>query len=391
MPNQDYNELKKTPLYDLHLSLGAKMVEFAGYAMPVQYPAGILKEHLHTREKAGLFDVSHMGQAFLHSLEVERGAPGAHEAIAAALETLMPGEISKLKKGAARYTVLLSEAGGVLDDLMVSRPLRDDLQGMMFLVVNAARKKEDFALIQQKLGDRVRLDIAHDRALLAVQGPKAAAVVSRLIPGAAEQTFMTMRGYSWPAVDNGAYVVVSRLGYTGEDGFEISVPNSHAELLAKALLAAPEVEPVGLGARDSLRLEAGLCLYGHDLSPETSPIEGNIAFAVGKRRRDEGGFPGAERIQRELIEGPKRLRIGLKPEGRAPAREGAEIQSVDGKKIGEVTSGGFGPSAGAPVAMGYVEAGFSKTGTQVNLIVRGKPLPATVADMPFVPHRYYRG
>ena len=328
MPNQDYNELKKTPLYDLHLSLGAKMVEFAGYAMPVQYPAGILKEHLHTREKAGLFDVSHMGQAFLHSLEVERGAPDAHEAIAAALETLMPGEISKLKKGAARYTVLLSEAGGVLDDLMVSRPLRDDLQGMMFLVVNAARKKEDFALIQQKLGDRVRLDIAHDRALLAVQGPKAAAVVSRLIPGAAEQTFMTMRGYSWPAVDNGAYVVVSRLGYTGEDGFEISVPNSHAELLAKALLAAPEVEPVGLGARDSLRLEAGLCLYGHDLTPETSPIEGNIAFAVGKRRREEGGFPGAERIQRELIEGPKRLRIGLKPEGRAPAREGAEIQSV---------------------------------------------------------------
>ncbi len=391
MPDQDNSKLKKTPLYDLHLSLGAKMVEFAGYAMPVQYPAGVLKEHLHTREKAGLFDVSHMGQAFLHSGEVERGAPGAHEAIAAALETLMPGEIAKLKKGAARYTVLLSEDGGVLDDLMISRPFRDELQGMMFLVVNAACKTEDFALIQQKLGDRVRLDIAHDRALLAVQGPKAAAVVSRLIPGAAEQTFMTMRGYSWPAADNGAYVVVSRLGYTGEDGFEISVPNSHAELLAKALLAAPEVEPIGLGARDSLRLEAGLCLYGHDLTPEISPVEGNIAFAVGKRRREEGGFPGAARIQREFAEGPKRLRVGLRPEGRAPAREGAEIQSAHGKIIGAVTSGGFGPTLGAPVAMGYVDAEFSKTGTEVNLMVRGKPLPAVIADMPFVPHRYYRG
>lgn len=391
MPDQDHNELKKTPLYDLHLSLGAKMVTFAGYAMPVQYPAGVMKEHLHTREKAGLFDVSHMGLAYLSTTEAPLGSDEAHEKIAAAIETLVPGEIRKLKKGGVRYTVLLSEDGGVLDDLMVTRVYSDELQGMLSLVVNAATKEQDFALIREKLKDVAKLEIAAGRALIAVQGPKAGAVVSRLFPGADKQPFMSARPHYWPASDNGAYIVLSRLGYTGEDGFEISVPNSHAELLAKALLAAPEVEPVGLGARDSLRLEAGLCLYGHDLTPELSPIEGNIAFAVGKRRREEGGFPGSARIQRELAEGPKRLRVGLRPEGRAPAREGAEIQSVDGKKIGEVTSGGFGPSAGAPVAMGYVDAEFSKTGTQVNLIVRGKPLPAIVADMPFVPHRYYRG
>lgn len=391
MSGVENKTLKRTPLYDLHLSLGAKMVEFAGYEMPVQYPSGVLKEHLHTREKASLFDVSHMGQAFLDSKEAARGAPDAHEKIAAALETMLPGEIVKLKRGGARYTVLLSEDGGVLDDLMVSRPVRDELQGMMFLVVNAATKDADFALLEEKLGDRIKFAVARDRSLLALQGPKAAAVVNRLIPGAADQTFMTMRGYAWPASDESAFLVVSRLGYTGEDGFEISVPDSHAMLLAKALLAAPEVEPAGLGARDSLRLEAGLCLYGHDLTPEISPIEGNIAFAVGKRRREEGGFPGAARIQRELAEGPRRLRVGLRPEGRAPAREGTEIQSTDGKTIGAVTSGGFGPTVNGPVAMGYVDAEFSKPGTPVNLIVRGKSLPAAVASMPFVPHNYYRG
>ncbi len=391
MSATEHSTLKKTPLYDLHLSLGAKMVEFAGYAMPVQYPAGVLKEHLHTREKVGLFDVSHMGLAYLHTTEMALGSDEAHEKIAAAIETLVPGEIRKLKKGAARYTVLLSDDGGVLDDLMISRIFLDELQGMLFLVVNAATKEQDFALIREKLAGVAELNIVTDRALIAVQGPMAAAVVNRLFPGAAEQPFMSIRPRFWPASDDQAFIVVSRLGYTGEDGFEISVPNSHAELLAKALLAAPEVEPVGLGARDSLRLEAGLCLYGHDLTPEISPIEGNIAFAVGKRRREEGGFPGAARIQRELAEGPKRLRVGLRPEGRAPAREGAEIQSTDGKTIGAVTSGGFGPSAGAPVAMGYVDAAFSKTGTPVNLIVRGKPLSAVVADMPFVPHGYYRG
>ena len=391
MSGVENKTLKRTSLYDLHLSLGAKMVEFAGYEMPVQYPAGVLKEHLHTREKASLFDVSHMGQAFLDSKEAVRGAPDAHEKIAAALETMLPGEIVKLKKGGVRYTVLLSEDGGVLDDLMVSRPARDELQGMMFLVVNAATKDADFALLEERLGGRIKFAVAKDRSLLALQGPKAAAVVNRLIPGAADQTFMTMRGYAWPASDESAFLVVSRLGYTGEDGFEISVPDTHAMLLAKALLAAPEVEPAGLGARDSLRLEAGLCLYGHDLTPDVSPIEGNIAFAIGKRRREEGGFPGAARIQKELAEGPKRLRVGLRPEGRAPAREGAEIQSADGRNIGAVTSGGFGPTVNGPVAMGYVDAEFSKTGTHVNLIVRGKPLPAVVADMPFTPHNYYRG
>jgi aminomethyltransferase len=391
MSGVDSQALKRTPLYDLHLALGAKMVEFAGYEMPVQYPIGVLKEHLHTREKAGLFDVSHMGQAYLKTTEAPLGSEEAHEKISAAIETLVPGEIRKLKKGGMRYTVLLSDEGGVLDDLMVTRLYRDDLQGMLSLVVNAAMKEQDFALIEERLKGIATLEVAHDRALIAVQGPKAAAVVNRLLPGSLEQPFMTVRPQRWPASDNSAYIVVSRCGYTGEDGFEISVPNSHAVLLAKALLAAPETEAIGLGARDSLRLEAGLCLYGHDLTPDISPIEGNIAFAVGKRRRAEGGFPGAARIQRELAEGSKRLRVGIRPNGRAPAREGSEIQSVDGKTIGSVTSGGFGPTVNGPVAMGYVDAAFAATGTQVCLIVRGKPLPAVVADMPFVPHRYYRG
>lgn len=379
--------LKQTPLTALHRSLGAKMVEFAGYEMPVQFPLGVLKEHLHTREKAGLFDVSHMGQAFLRTTETALGADGAHEKIAAAIESLVPGEIRKLKKGGMRYSVLLSETGGVLDDLMITRPARDDKQGLLFLVVNAATKAQDFALLQEKLGDRAELEIADHRALLALQGPKAAGVVDALIPGAGAQTFMTMKPYEW----NGADLIVSRCGYTGEDGFEISVPNERAEELAKALLASPEVEPIGLGARDSLRLEAGLCLYGHDLTPETSPVEGNIAFAIGKRRRAEGGFPGAERILHELQEGPSRLRVGLLPEGRAPAREGTHIQSVDGKPIGSVTSGGFGPTVGGPVAMGYVDMEYADAGTELHLIVRGKAQPASVADMPFTPQRYYRG
>ncbi len=391
MSANDHSTLKTTPLYDLHSSLGAKMVEFAGYAMPVQYPAGVLKEHLHTRERAGLFDVSHMGQAYLRTTEAKLGTDEAHEKIASAIEALVPGDIKNLKKGSVRYTVLLSEEGGVLDDLMITRLFFDQFQGMLSLVVNAAMKEHDFALIHEKLQGVATLEVMTNRALIAVQGPKAAEVVNRLVPGSIDQPFMTARPHFWPASDDQAFIVVNRLGYTGEDGFEISVPDTHAELLTRALLAAPEVEPVGLGARDSLRLEAGLCLYGHDLTSETSPIEGNISFAVGKRRRAEGGFPGAARIQRELAEGPKRLRVGLRPEGRAPAREGAEIQSTDGKTIGAVTSGGFGPSVGAPVAMGYVDAEHAKTGTQVNLIVRGKPLPAVVADMPFTPHRYYRG
>ncbi len=379
--------LKQTPLNALHRALGAKMVEFAGYDMPVQYPMGVLKEHLHTREKAGLFDVSHMGQAFLKTTEAEPGGDGAHEAVAAAIETLVPGEIVKLKMGGLRYSVLLGEDGGILDDLMITRPAKDGLQGTLFLVVNAATKADDFALIGSALADRATLEIADDRALLALQGPAAAGVVDRLLPGAGEQTFMTMRPYEW----NDAYLIVSRCGYTGEDGFEISVPGERAEEMAKALLADDAVEPIGLGARDSLRLEAGLCLYGHDLAPENTPVDGNIAFVIGKRRREEGGFPGAEKILKMRAEGPAQLRVGLLPEGRAPAREGAEIQSADGKTIGAVTSGGFGPTLGAPVAMGYVDAEYAASGTVVNLIVRGKPLPARVADMPFTPHRYYRG
>jgi aminomethyltransferase len=386
MPTTPPSPLKRTPLHGLHLSLGAKMVEFAGYDMPVQYADGVLKEHLHTREKAGLFDVSHMGQAFLKTSRLPLGSDEAHREIADAVETLVPGEIRKLKKGGQRYSVLLNERGGVLDDLMITRPLRDEDQGTLFLVVNAATKGEDFALIEERLAGRATLEIADDRALIALQGPRAARVLARLLPGVDAQTFMTMRAFDWDGVD----LIVSRSGYTGEDGFEISVPNGDAERLAKALLADDDVAPVGLGARDSLRLEAGLCLYGHDLTDEITPVEGNIAFAIGKRRREEAGFPGAGRILSELADGPRRLRVGIRPEGRAPAREGVEILSAAGAPIGAITSGGFGPTAGGPIAMGYVEAAHSALGTKVDLMVRGKALPATIVDMPFVPHRYHR-
>lgn len=379
--------LKRTPLHALHLEFGAKMVPFAGYDMPVQYPAGVLKEHLHTREKAGLFDVSHMGQVWLKTKEADLGSEGAHEAVAAALETLVPGEIRKLKKGGLRYTVFLNEEGGVLDDLMVTRSAREDRQGYLVLVVNAAVKERDYALLRENIADRINVEVQDDRALLALQGPKAAAVLERIIPGVGEQKFMEMRPYDW----RGAYLLVSRCGYTGEDGFEVSVPNSNAEDLARMILADGDAEPIGLGARDSLRLEAGLCLYGHDMDETTTPVEANLGFTLGKRRREEGGFPGAEKILRQHADGPSKLRVGLKPDGRAPAREGVEIQSVDGALIGRVTSGGFGPTAEAPVAMGYVDAAHAATGTTVHLIIRGKPQPAEVVDMPVVPHRYYRG
>lgn len=370
------NTLKTTPLNALHRELGAKMVEFAGYDMPVQYPLGVMKEHLHTRERAGLFDVSHMGQAVVVGPD--------HETAAKALETVVPGEIQKLRAGRQRLTVLLNDAGGILDDLMVSRPVMD---GRLNIVVNGACKEKDFAYLNERLPEGVTLEHFDTRGLLALQGPKAAAVLAKHAPEAAGLKFM-----SFAEVKIGDITaVVTRGGYTGEDGFEISTREEDTETLARLLLADPDVEPIGLGARDSLRLEAGMCLYGHDLTEETSPVEGNIAFTIGKRRREEGGFPGAGRIQKELAEGPSRLRVGILPEGRAPAREGAEIQSVDGKKIGVVTSGGFGPTAGRPVAMGYVDAAFAATGTPLQLIVRGKPMPAQVADMPFTPHRYYRG
>lgn len=369
------NALLSTPLDALHIELGAKMVPFAGYSMPVQYPLGVLKEHQHTRTAAGLFDVSHMGQADL-----------VGDNIATALEELVPGELQALKPGRIRYTQLLNADGGIIDDLMAARPVDGD-PNRLHLVVNAACKDKDYAVIQSHLGDRAKLEKKDDQALLALQGPQAAAVLSRFEPACATMPFMSLR----PAVINDVEIVISRCGYTGEDGFEISVPNNAAEALARTFLEAPEVEPIGLGARDSLRLESGLCLYGHDIDDTTSPVEADLVWSIGKRRKLEGGFPGDGRILNELNEGPNRLRVGLKPLGRAPAREGTVIETPEGNAVGAVTSGGFGPTAEGPIAMGYVEKAHATPGTRLHLIVRGKALEADVVAMPFVPQRYYRG
>lgn len=369
--DETVQQLKRTPLHALHLSLGGKMVAFAGYDMPVQYPTGILKEHLHTREAAGLFDVSHMGQAALVGPDV-----------AAALETLVPGDIRALARGRMRYTQLTNESGGILDDLMVTK-LADDT---LWLVVNAACKDGDFALIEEALDGRARLDRADDRALLALQGPKAAQVLSRLAPSAATLPFMAMAELDVA----GTPALVSRSGYTGEDGYEISVPAGDAERLAGLLLGHDEVAPIGLGARDSLRLEAGLCLYGHDIDETTTPIEAALVWSISKRRRAEGGFPGAEIVQQQLADGPPRRRVGIRPDGRAPAREATPIKK-DGRAIGTVTSGGFGPTVSGPVAMGYVETAYAAADGPVDLQVRGKSLPGRITKLPFVPQRYYRG
>jgi len=371
------DSLLETPLATLHRALGARMVPFAGYAMPVQYPAGILAEHNWTREKAGLFDVSHMGQAFLVGPD--------HATTARALEALTPGDFQGLAPGRIRYTLLTTAEGGIIDDLMVTRPA-DAADGTLFLVVNAARKAIDYAHIAAHLPDGVTLRPIEDRALLALQGPLAAAVLARHVPGAETMGFMTAAETAF----DGIPVAISRSGYTGEDGYEISVAASEAEAVARALLAAEEVKPIGLGARDSLRLEAGLCLYGHDIDEATSPAEADLGFAVSKRRRAEGGFPGAGRIIAEFADGPARLRVGIQPEGRAPAREGTEIRDASGTLVGLVTSGGFGPTAGGPVAMGYVAAEAAAPGTPLTLSVRGKDLAARVVPLPFVPHRYFR-
>ncbi|MEZ5843252.1 MAG: glycine cleavage system aminomethyltransferase GcvT [Hyphomicrobiaceae bacterium] len=380
MSSAEQGSLLQTPLYDWHVAHGAKMVPFAGYEMPVQYPLGVLKEHLWTREKAGLFDVSHMGQAVLIAED------GRHETVAKALEALIPADILNLKPGQQRYSQLLAGDGGILDDLMVTRPAEPEQSGGLVLVVNAACKDADYTHISARLPLGVRLELRPDNALIALQGPKAADVLSSILPAAAVQPFMTAQ---MMAV-NGVMCHVSRSGYTGEDGYEISVPAGQVVALWDALATHPDVQPIGLGARDSLRLEAGLCLYGHDIDTSTSPIEAGLAWSIQKRRRVEGGFPGAARIQRELAEGPSRRRVGIKPEGKAPAREGTEIRDKAGVVIGTVTSGGFGPSANGPVAMGYVTAAQAKPGTPVDLMVRGKPLAATVVEMPFVPHRYFR-
>jgi aminomethyltransferase len=369
----------RTPLYPLHVELGARIAPFSGYDMPIQYPNGILAEHLHTRSQAGLFDVSHMGQAYLDGPD--------HETTARALEALCPADIVGLAPGRQRYTQLLNPDGGIIDDLMATRP--PGANGRIALVVNAARKAVDFATLRAALPAGVALTIADDSALVALQGPAASSVLARLAPGEGVETMAFMS--SRPLLLDGFDVTVSRSGYTGEDGFEISLPAEDAMAFARRLLAETEVEPIGLGARDTLRLEAGLCLYGHELDETIDPIEAGLVWSIPKRRRAEGGFPGAARSQAALTDGPTRRRVGLRVLGRAPAREGAEIIDISGEPIGRITSGSFGPSIGAPIAMGYVAAAHAEAGTPVGLVVRGKPLPATVAALPFQPHAYYRG
>ncbi len=360
-------------LHDLHVDLGARMVPFAGYAMPVQYPDGVLKEHLHTRSAAGLFDVSHMGQVILRPKTDMK-------ALCRAFESLMPVDVAGLAEGRQRYGLLTNDAGGILDDLMFA-----NRQDHLFVVVNAACKAGDIAHLTAALPDVV-VEPVTDRALLALQGPGAEAALEPLLPGVAGMRFMDHRilGTAW----------VSRSGYTGEDGFEISLPEAQAEAFARRLLAWPGVAPIGLGARDSLRLEAGLCLYGHDIDQTTSPVEAALTWAIQKSRRRggarEGGFPGAARILQDLADGPERRRVGLRPDGRAPMREGVELFTTDGTPVGRVTSGGFGPSVNAPIAMGYVAANFAATGTRLEGEVRGKRLPVTVCDLPFHPTTYKR-
>ena len=369
--------LLKTPLHALHIELGARMVPFAGYDMPVQYPLGVMKEHLHTRDQAGLFDVSHMGQIRL------TGANAAK-----ALETLVPVDILDLPVGMQRYAMFTNDQGGILDDLMVANLGNDEL----FLVVNAACKDQDLAHLRQHIGDLCTIEpLFEERALLALQCPAAVKVLARLAPEVTKMTFMQFATLRLLGVD----CYVSRSGYTGEDGFEISVPAANAESLARSLLAETEVQAIGLGARDSLRLEAGLCLYGHDMNTDTTPIEASLLWAISKARRADGaragGFPGADTIFTQQQAGVSRKRVGLLPQERTPVREGAQIVDADGTVIGSVCSGGFGPTLGGPLAMGYLDSAFIALDTEVSALVRGKKVPLRVSKMPFVPQRYYRG
>ncbi|MCG6657057.1 glycine cleavage system aminomethyltransferase GcvT [Halomonas campisalis] len=369
------SDLKHTPLHALHGELGARMVPFAGYEMPVQYPLGVKKEHEHTRTACGLFDVSHMGQILLHGPRP-----------AQALETLVPADIVGLPVGMQRYALFTAQEGGILDDLMVA-----NVGESLHLVVNAACKDQDVALLETGLDSEHRIEVL-DRGLLALQGPQAAAVMQRLCPAACEMVFMQHGRFEIEGIE----VWVSRSGYTGEDGFEISVPAERTDALARRLLAEAEVEAIGLGARDSLRLEAGLCLYGHDIDTETTPVEAGLIWAIGKPRRRggerAGGFPGADLILHQVeVKDHRRKRVGLLGEGRAPVREGSELFDADGHRIGTVTSGGFGPSVGKPVAMGYLDIEQAEIGATVYAEVRGKRLPMTVSKMPFVIPGYYRG
>ncbi|TGY87200.1 glycine cleavage system aminomethyltransferase GcvT [Marinicauda algicola] len=360
--------LHRTPLYDLHVELGAKMVPFAGYAMPVQYE-GIMAEHNHTREAAGLFDVSHMGQARV------TGDAGA-------LEALITADLSQIGPGDQKYTLLLNDEGGIMDDLMVSRP---DDHGF-FVVVNAATKGADFAHMRDRFGRQAELIELNDRALLALQGPQAGAVMKDICPQAAKLVFMQAGRFE---ID-GAEVFVSRSGYTGEDGFEISINDNLAADFARRLLKDERVKPIGLGARDSLRLEAGLCLYGHDMDETTTPVEAALTWAIARTRREKGDFPGARKVLKQIEEGAAKKRVGFRLLDKAPAREGAEI-AHGGEVVGVVTSGGFAPTVGAPIGMGYVPAELAKAGTGIELLVRGKARPAEIVKTPFVEQRYYRG
>jgi len=368
--------LAKTPLYALHLEQGAKMVPFAGYAMPVQYPLGVKKEHLHTREQAGLFDVSHMGQVLL------RGSSAA-----AQLERLVPVDICDLPEGKQRYALFTNAAGGILDDLMVS-----NLGDSLLVVVNAACKAQDIAHLRSELSDQVTIEELANRALLALQGPQAATIMARLAPETSSMVFMDFRAMRIDGID----CFIGRAGYTGEDGFEISVPADQAEQLARRLLSEPEVELIGLGARDSLRLEAGLCLYGHDIDATTTPAEASLIWAISPCRRvggaRQGGFPGADTILEQLqTKNLTRKRVGLVSQSRAPVREGTELVDKQGQAIGTVTSGTMGPTAGVPVAMAYVDSAHATIDAELFAMVRGKPQAMNVARMPFVPQRYHRG
>jgi aminomethyltransferase len=380
------SELKHTPLFEAHVGAGARMVEFGGYDMPVQYRDGILKEHLWTRESAGLFDVSHMGPSFL-TLANRTGDPEAdHAAVAAIAEKIVCGDIKGLKPGQLRYTLLMNAEGGLVDDLMIGRPLIEDRAGMLYVVVNAATKEGDFARFQAAAGAAATLTRADDRALIALQGPKAVDVLAEALPEVAGLGFMQFRRFDY----QGHGLVVSRSGYTGEDGFEILVPAEAARSFWDRLAGDERVRPIGLGARDSLRLEAGLPLYGHDADETVSPIEAGLGFAVSKRRLKARDFPGADRVAREREGGLVRVRVGLKVLEGAPAREGAEIVDGAGAVVGRVTSGGFAPSLGAPIAMGFAPPALSEPGTRLGVVVRGKTQAAEVATMPFVPHRYVR-
>jgi len=363
--------LQTVPLADFHRRMGAKMVPFAGYEMPVQYPAGIIEEHKHTREKAGLFDVSHMGQAWLHGTDAAK-----------ALEKIIPGDVQALSTGSGRYSMITNDAGGIVDDLIVT-----NWGDKLFIVVNASRKHIDLPMIADASKGLAELEVVEDRALIALQGPKAAAVLSGIAPACATMAFMS----AMETEISGVSCHVTRSGYTGEDGFEISIPVGDAEAIAEMLCGNDDVMPIGLGARDTLRLEAGLCLYGNDLDEETSPIEAGLAWTISKRRREAGDFPGATRILNELANGATRKRVGILPEGRAPARDGTAIHAPGGDTIGTVTSGGFGPSVGGPVAMGYVAADHATAATALELAVRKNMVPATVVKMPFQPHRYFKG